>query len=423
MSGMRRKPSVRTGLALTGLILVVTGCGIGATSKAKVGAQGSHLGQSTTTVASKPSGSQTSTPGSTSTTTPPTMLASGQTGSLTNVPWSLVGPGWVLATWSTAIPSAATTPPATIYLVDPQGGRYSMGTSPAGSVLSDWSGDGTKAAFEVQSGTGATIYVIDFQTGSTTHFPIADGDYSPGIEFTRPDGLAVIVGGANTQSGPMPTQRYSLTGVLQESYPTSFPQAGTAIGAVAESPDGTQLVLGTQNGLELVSNSGQSISFLAPPSGQQPCFLVRWWGGGDVLINCESGMWIQPVSGAAPTAITNSSAGDTVINAWPLPSGDYAEGAACGTTWLDKVNANGSTTRLNPPGTPVGDSVSALGVYQSRLVIQMTPSCDMPANSRPTSNTLGYYDPVGNVVTPLLGAGANGGWIDQAVLYKDGVLS
>jgi TolB protein len=82
------------------------------------------------------------------------MAAHGVEAPLGAIPWSRVGPGWVLAMWS-PVPGlgAGEQPPpgtptyqtatTTLYLVDPAGGRYAVTTFPPpgeGSTpnLVDW---------------------------------------------------------------------------------------------------------------------------------------------------------------------------------------------------------------------------------------------------------------------------------------------
>src|SRR3981189_1462344 len=99
-------------------------------------------------------------PGSPTSTTAALPAAHGVEAAIGSVPWSQVGPGWMLATWSPAVghppgEQPAPPPPArsrdtattTLYLVAPAGGRYPITTFPppgnkAGPELIDWSGDG-----------------------------------------------------------------------------------------------------------------------------------------------------------------------------------------------------------------------------------------------------------------------------------------
>ena len=99
----------------------------------------------------------------------PTMAAHGVEAALGAVPWSQVGPGWMLAMWSPvpglsageqAPPGTPTyqTATTTLYLVDPAGGRYAITTFPppgdgSNPRLVDWSGDGTRALFATDGDT------------------------------------------------------------------------------------------------------------------------------------------------------------------------------------------------------------------------------------------------------------------------------
>src|SRR5690242_3190224 len=90
---------------------------------------------------------------------------------INEVPWSNVGPGWTLATWSPvtahrpgekpgpgeADPETAAT---TLFLVDPAGNRYAITTlsgDDAGLHLTDWSGDGSHALLS----DGTTVVMVD----------------------------------------------------------------------------------------------------------------------------------------------------------------------------------------------------------------------------------------------------------------------
>src|SRR3977135_39127 len=73
------------------------------------------------------------------------------------VPWSHVGPGWVLAQYTTAAPEGGKTGPATLYLVSPGGAKYKLASWPDNRTapqLLAWSPDGKHALFQVFSGKG-----------------------------------------------------------------------------------------------------------------------------------------------------------------------------------------------------------------------------------------------------------------------------
>lgn len=345
---------------------------------------------------------------------PPHMLPDGKQGGRSDVPWSLVGPGWLLATWRTAPPSVAISSPSdTLFLVDPEGGRYDLGTSPA--ELTDWSGDGERALFTMQSPAdlSETVVVQDLRTGDRDTFSVAGG-YGK-VAFTNPSGRAVLVAGGNSTSGTIPVRRYSLRGDLELSYPDGPLNPGRPSGAFAESPNGMQLVLANTTGLELVGNDGQVVRTLSTPPSEYGCADVGWWGAASVLAYCDGRPWVVPTNGAAPAPLTATQ--QDTIGAWLLPSGPVVEDAACGVTWLERVNATGATQPLEVPGTPEGGSVGGVGVYGDELAITMTPGCDMGVSTTKTSSA-DWYNPTTDVVTPVLGAGVNGGWVDNAVSWK-----
>jgi TolB protein len=160
------------------------------------------------------------------------------------IPWSQVGVGWVLATWSPLTghrpgPRPADEPDTdtvstTLYLVDPLGGRYPITTFPpskkSAPELIDWSGDKGRALF---SSVGSDDYTeVDLHTGNqrTITFPA-----SPGYpRYTLPEGKALLMtsGGYNQ---PKSLVRLDLNGQEQLTYPV--PQD---FGGVLSTPDGGQ---------------------------------------------------------------------------------------------------------------------------------------------------------------------------------------
>ena len=108
--------------------------------------------------------------------------------------------------------------------------------------------------------------MLNLHTGRTTSFKMYSSSPFPDIGFSRPGGAAILFQPGSTASdgAPLPLERFSLTGALSCRYPTQFPQAGAYDGgSFLENASGTELVLSTQNGLEVVSNSGQPIRALA----------------------------------------------------------------------------------------------------------------------------------------------------------------
>lgn len=74
------------------------------------------------------------------------------------VPWTRVGPGWVLAQYTTAAPEGGKAGPVTLYLISPGGARYRLARWPDSRTapgLVAWSPDGKRALFQVFSGKGS----------------------------------------------------------------------------------------------------------------------------------------------------------------------------------------------------------------------------------------------------------------------------
>jgi hypothetical protein len=335
-------------------------------------------------------------------------LPAGQQGSQQQVPWSQVGPGWFLAEWQQAVSQAE---PRSLFLIDPAGGRYLIDTFPANPaestpyLLAGWSGDGQRALLTSAS---ATVGVLNLRTLALTEFGLETGA-SP-VGFTAPDGLAIVANGS-TGSGQI-LQRFSLTGQLELSYPTSFPGGGSYEGSALYSADGTELAVGTSTGVELLSNGGQDLSFLPVSSSVGYCTPHRWWTAAVLLVGCDpngSGipqLWLVPTSGATPTALTANppAAGDEGdLDAWQLPSGTYVQDAGgCGYIYVAKLASDGLTAPVAVPGVPSGDSTGILGTLGNSLAINAVPACQQGAS-------LLWYAPATNSVIPLLGGAASGG--------------
>lgn len=392
---------------------------------------------------------ESSSPPSTAATAPATPAAAhGVEASINEVPWSQVGPGWTLATWSPVIarrpgeqgapgePDPATAE-TTLFLVSPAGNRYVITTfsgADARMHLADWSGDGSHALFRGDSAAPSKVISVDLQTGEQTTIPV-DG-YA---RYTRPDGKALLVSTNFTGNEPGTLTRIDFEGNVQQSYPTEdLGGAGQFSGRYLASPDGMHLVLGTANlGNELVprsddslvvmGNDGRIIRTLPTPMPNGRCAPMRWWTPTVVLASCspehDSGgqLWKVPIDGGAPTALTavNSGQGDdpgfgSSIGegpAWELPSGTFLQSVgACGTAFLSRLTPDGHITRVDVPG--MSQSVFVTGATGDKLMLQGHVDCG-------GGTALVSYDPAANTSTVLLGGHINGGGVTQAILFRD----
>ncbi|MFI5508993.1 hypothetical protein ACIA48_16100 [Mycobacterium sp. NPDC051804] len=353
-----------------------------------------------------------------------------------DVPWSEVGPGWTLAMWNAATPTNAgdeyspgePTPynsQTTLYLVSPEGGRYAITTFEApgenGSLpsLVDWSGDGTRALFS-RSGDDLTVMEVDLRSGERTSFRVENG-YAVTPRYTKPEGKAVLLVKSNDVDSPASLTRVDLSGKQQLTYPVD--KLGSEFNAeVLSSPDGTELMLGTDAGLSMMGNDGTPGRTLPVPDASY-CSPTRWWDAGVAVARCNgpdfsySRLWLVPIDGSAPTPLTAENDGTqgpdvADLDAWKLPEGTFVQAAGgCGFIYLAKLNAtDGTTTPVSVPEVDDQRSVRVLGVADGHLQLQATLACG-------SGETLLAYDPGAGTSTVLLGGETNGGGVVGALPY------
>lgn len=364
------------------------------------------------------------------------LAAHGVEAAIETIPWSQVGPGWMLATWSPVSgaspgedrppnePSREDAATTTLYLVNPQGGRYKIATFPPpgdkpGPELVDWSGDGSRALFYEEYGQPSQAILIDLRTGKQDMLPVNDFPH-----FTRPDGKALLLEHFGDSSHPSSLERVDLDGHKQLTYPTN--KLGSPFnGRYLSTGDGTRLVLGTTAGLSLIGNDGTVGSTISVP-GEKDCEPLRWWDGKPdmtVLARCTSSdssytsnLWLVPIDGGEPTALTAPNDGQQGpdigdVNGWQLPSGTFVQAlGGCGVVYLAKLNADGTTEKVSVPGADNGKSIGVLGVDGSALDLHASAACG-------GGQTLLRYDPGTNTSTVLLGSSVNGGGVSGAVPY------
>jgi hypothetical protein len=316
------------------------------------------------------------------------VAAAAQPAARAGAPWDRVGPGWILAQYTTAHPEGGASGPETLDLISPSGTRYQLARWPDSRfapVLLAWSPDGKRALFQVFSGKGG-VEELTLASGRLSTF-VMPGMANP-IGYTTPDGLNIVGG---RQSGSLTSlARYTLSGRLTHSLGTSTD------GTVLYQPSGTEFVTGASHGLKLISNNGTLIRSLpVPGTSANTCNPVRWWTGTTVLASCappNSGipqLWLVPAGGARPQALTpvrKVSSGDLGdLDAWALPSGLYLQAAGpCAVLQIFKQARSGSITLVKVPHTEGdNDVLTALG---ARLLIQAPTSCI-------GSNSLLWFNP------------------------------
>ena len=291
------------------------------------------------------------------------------------VPWNRVGPGWVLAQYTTAAPEGGKAGPVTLYLISPGGARYRLARWPDSRTapgLVAWSPDGKRALFEVFSGKGG-VEQLTLASGRVSIF-VMQGAATP-IGYTTPRGLYIV--GTRPSGNGFAEGRYSLSGRLLQPLGS---------GGALYTPSGTEFAAGASHGIKLVSNRGSLIRRLpVPGTSANTCGPVRWWNSATILASCEPPdssirqLWLVPVSGARPKALTRRhdprTTGDLGdLDAWRLPSGLYLQAAgACGVLHIYRQAGNGSIKLVIPPRTT--DDNRVLTARGSRLLIQAPTDC------------------------------------------------
>ncbi len=353
----------------------------------------------------------------------PVMLGAGKTGTLSDIPWPLVKAGWTLAEVSTG--SAGTSQPGTIttYLVDPEGGRYLIQTSPPGATpqLLAWSGDGGDALYALpgDSPGSATYELLSLKTGDITSLQLPPNVTAVG--FTRPDGQAIVAVLQNPNAFKL--QRYDLQGTWQAtigslprspSSPDWLPGCGTACGALS-SPDGLTDVWGVSGDeMQLVGNAGGKVTKLTVP-GAASCVPLSWSGASTVLAYCgvtgqpsAGQLWLLPANGSVPTQLTQTSGSPSgngdLIGAWQAGNTTYVavmtsrqcSGAPSGPGGLSVVPVSGES--LQQPITvkdTTNNHTSIVSVSGGKLLVLAQTSC-------PGTSSLIQVDPSAGATTTLL---------------------
>lgn len=332
-------------------------------------------------------------------------LSAGEVGTLAQVPWAEIGPGWALAEYTTG--SSQVAGPVTLYMVDPQGGLYKLYSWPATTepwVLMAWSGDETRALLEQVGTSQPTLHQLTIATGQVTTFTLPS-TVTQVLGYTSPDGENILV----QQDGVV---RYNLTGVLQARL-SNGPEDASAV----SSPDGLTEVVSASTGVDLVSNAGGVVRFLGIPGGTSAgaCMPVRWWSAADILVACippgamGPQLWLVPVSGAMPTVLTpvrtdGSDFGD--MDAWQLPTGLYLEAeTGCGPPFIAEQLAGG-TVQAVP-----GGSASLVVATSGDLMLTWQSGC-VPGSS------LAWFNPATGAKQAVLTALPNSTGVVDAIPYN-----
>lgn len=410
--------------AAASLLVLLSGAAAAACGSATSGTNAGTGTAPSATGASGTSGTAATTPPATTPTTAPVAppLARGKQGPGSAIPWNAVGPGWSVALWNAGSTSQGTT----VFVVDPAGGRYAAATIPSSiqyPVIADWSGDKHRILVSYTSSTtgGTSVIDLDLTTGATLgNFALNGLGSVRTVNFSRPDGLAIIAGSYQSRGGrPVRWQRYSPTGSVEMTFPETFPKVGDTMDTAVETPDGNSIVIGATKGVALVSNNGSVEAEMPVPGVTSGCEVMRWWQPGEVLAQCSTeaaqAFWAIPVAGGAPTKIVPASNQGDAFNVWEVGGVLYAQEGACGTVWIDTLSPTGVPTRVNVPGASASGSQQLVGVNGNDIEVRAASSCDTAG--KPITPSLMWWNVSSNTSTVILGAPLNGGNVISAFTY------
>lgn len=184
-------------------------------------------------------------------------------------------------------------------------------------------------------------------------------------------------------------ERVDLNGTKQLTFPTDqLGAAGKFNGEYLQTPDGSQLVLGTDNGMVVIGNDGVVARQLPMPAPRSSCRQVRWWTSMVFLAACSTSvtstavaggttqLWKVPLVGGAPTALTPVNEEDLGYqDAWQLPTGTFLQDVpGCGGDGLlFRLTTDMQTTQVTVPGVDSKNAVIGIG----------RPSVDRLSECRP----------------------------------------
>ncbi len=303
-------------------------------------------------------------------------LAAGRVGPRWAVPWRLVGPGWVLAEYwpgRFAYEGRPVPATATLYLVDPAGGRYRLYQWPAATsppYVVDWSADETRALLLSPLGGGVKQLVL--RTGAIGRIRFPAGTRLVG--YTRPGGEGLL--GWREAGNRAQLALYSLTGRRVR---VLVAGAATAV----SSPAGAVVAVPGATGVRLVSDDGGASRTLpVPGTSRDGCSPSRWWNAVTILASCRASgvdrMWLVPASGAAPMPLTPGSAASSAdpgdVGAWQLPGSLYFQALGSnGHGLIFRQTGSGPVTQVTVPRT-AGDNW-ILAADGRRILISASTPC------------------------------------------------
>ena len=399
----------RIAILLIAGCLLVLGCGDTADDSTTVPSSTTSIEVTTSTTSTSPSttlgSSTTSVPASTtttassttalSTTTPPTTVAPLPVTVDPNLPaavgghlvdWDAVGPGWILALYDASDIVAAVTHPTVLYLIDPGGTLYEVGSWPSGPYeIADWAGTGDAALLPIN---GSNAVVVDLRTGTEiATVALPPGPYGLPVSFTAPTGTNVVVltDDGTTQRVERRNRSGSVLALLGEQ-----PTPTTARDGLEwlYGHDGTFAIIKHAGGIELVSNDGTFIRDVWTPMAHTRT-PKRWWSNDSFVAACVGEgpafphnwyhqVWILKTDGTAGVPLTEIPAGAIPVvdmgyfDGWQIPSQTYAQWIGdCGTAGIGTVAPDGSVTMIGG-----GENQRLVSVDGSQITVLGSLQCD-----------------------------------------------
>jgi hypothetical protein len=338
-------------------------------------------------------------------------------GTLSEVPWSSIGPGWILAKW---LPHPrARHPSAFLEVVSPIGARYVLYRISLFDQLVDWSGDGQRVLLEQMTQQGPTILrTLDVRTGVVEQSFRVPGTATG--RFSRPAGRAIFAT-ANVDTHAPQLARYTFAGALQRTFPETISGLGRWNGWWTMSPDGTQLAVGFDRGLAVLGNDGSLIAALHA-AGQRDCSPTRWWTPTVILARCLSGtpnprfrLVEFSASWSAPRALTRYPIGPDLgdLDAWHVGASVFVQASSgCGPGWLGELHGSTVVMVDVPPfGPQPGNGEEVLGATGTSIALLTGNECS-------GQQSVAWYTPATHSVLQVLGPPLSGGNVVDVLVYR-----
>lgn len=303
------------------------------------------------------------------------------------VPWSEIGPDWLLA--DTVKYEGAKTERGRheLLLISPEGEKFAVypapGARPAKQwTLKDWSPDGRFVLLDIPQRRSAVV--LDLLEGLATQVhlanfasyvaldPTAPQDATPAerIWVYRPDGWV----------RPDGTPIAALTGLSS---------------ALLVTPDGTAALEGFVRRGRVTSTRFADGKTTRYDTGRYQCRPLKWWQPDTVLLGCYQksrkrirqqlqllDLDAQRSRPLAPPSEWSSVAGDH--SGWIDTDATGLEGktyvsreAACGSK-LAVLNGRGGSDLVQVPGVAETTGIAVLGNSRGRLLLNFYDSCDAP---------------------------------------------